>query len=272
MNGGVCSVCTTVCRAANVRRQRSGMFQITVSVDNAHADWLYSVDEIIGNKLKNCIAVSALKISGKRLYCSFGCEMSSRAQMLNAVKEYLVELFGVVAKFDYIKRHLMIGLPPANYELLIHTLVAFDRENEHKLLNKLIVVQDGMALDGMYNFRLTEIKERWLEICNLTRNNGAYLYDDETYNELLRFLISAVNPKINKLTVCERNGKYRLTGLLKNSVLDFDVSNSTELMYYIIDLAPLELIIDGCISNREVTKRLIGIFDAKTLNTIKKKN
>ncbi len=247
------------------------MFQITISVDVDKADWLYSVDEVIKNKLQNCYAVSALNTHGRRVYCSFGCENESKSQMLGAVKEGLVEMFGVVAKFDFIKRNLMISLPQTNYELLLHTLVAFDRENEHKLLNKIVRVEDDMTLDGIFNFKLGELKERWLEICNLTRNNGAYLYDDETYNELLRFLISAVNPKINKLTIMEKEGQYRLTGNLKNSVIDLVVLNSSELMYYLIDLAPLELVIDGRISNRELSKRLVGIFDAKTLNTVKNK-
>ena len=231
------------------------MYQITVSVDSAKAEWLYSIDDVIRNKLSDCFAVSALDISGRRLYYSFGCEAQSKARMLAVIKECLVDMYGVVCKFDFIKRNLSINLPQMNYELLLHTLVAFDRENERKLLNKIVHVEDGMTI----------------EICNLTRNNGAYLYDDETYNELLRFLISAVNPKINKLTVCETEGKYRLTGSLKNSVLDLDVGNSSELMYCLVDLAPLELVIDGRISNRELSKRLIGIFDAKTLNTIKNK-
>lgn len=247
------------------------MFQITLSVDNSRADWLYSLDDVIGNKLNHCIAVSALNVSGRRLYCSFGCESGTRALLIDALNECLVEMFGVVGKFDFIKRNLMLGLPQPNFELLLHTLVAFDRENEHKLLKKLVSVEDGMALDGFFNFRLGELKERWLEICKLTRNNGAYLYDDETYNELLRFLISAVNPKINKLTVCEKEGKYRLTGSLKNSVLDLDIRSSAELMYYLIDLAPLELVIDGGISNRELSRRLVGIFDAKMSDTVNNK-
>ena len=69
----------------------------------------------------------------------------------------------------------------------------------------------------------------------------------------------------------EKEGQYRLTGNLKNSVIDLVVLNSSELMYYLIDLAPLELVIDGRISNRELSKRLVGIFDAKTLNTVKNK-
>lgn len=247
------------------------MYQITVSVDSAKTDWLYSVDDVIRNKLKDCSAVSALDFTGRRVYCSFGCEQESRTQLISAIKECLVETFGVMSKFDFIKRNLLLSLPPLNYELLLHTLVAFDRENERKLLNKLIRVEDGMTLDGIFNFKLGELKDRWIEICNLTRNNGAYLYDDETYNELLRFLISAVNPKINKLTVKEYEGRYRLTGSLKNSVLDLNLGNSAELMYCLIDLAPLELIIDGGITNRELSKRLEGIFDAKHLNNIKNK-
>lgn len=247
------------------------MYQVTLSVDSKNADWLYSVDEIINNKLCECNAVSAINLSGGRVYCSFGCESEYKQQLISAVKDCLVETFGVVCKFDYIKRNLCINLPKLNYDLLLHTLVAFDRENEHKLLNKIVKVDDGMALDGIFNFKLTELKQRWLEICDLTRNNGAYLYDDETYNELLRFLISAVNPKINKLTVRECNGKYRLTGTLKNSSLDLHICNSSELMYYLVDLAPLELVIDGGISNRELSKRLFGIFDAKSLNSVNNK-
>lgn len=246
------------------------MYQITVSVDSANADWLYSVDDIIGNRLKNCIAVSALNMSGRRLYCSFGCEAHMRSQMIAAVKDYIIEIFGVACKFDYIKRNLTLDLPKLNYEVLLHTLVAFDRENEHKMLNKIIHVEDGMTLDGVYNFKLGELKERWKEICDLTRSNGAYLYDDETYNELLRFLISAINPKINKLTICEKDGKYRLTGSLKNRSLDIFVGSGAELMYYVIDLAPLELVIDGIITNSELYKKLDGIFDVKTLPHIQK--
>lgn len=242
------------------------MYQITISVDNDRADWLYSVDDVIKNKLRTCIAVSALHYTGRRLYCSFGCEHQSRDMMIGAIKEGIVETLGVVGKFDFIKRNLMLGLPKMNYELLLHTLVAFDRENERKLLNGIVRVEDNMTLDGLFNFRLCELKGRWLEICELTRNNGAYLYDDETYNELLRFLIGAVNPKINKLTITEYDGKYRLTGLLNNGAIDLDIPTGSELMYYLVDFAPLELVIDGDISNVELFKRLTGIFDAKTLS------
>ncbi|MCH5155476.1 MAG: hypothetical protein J1F69_02630 [Clostridiales bacterium] len=247
------------------------MYQITISVDYNRADWLYSVDDVIKNKLQSCFAVSALRTSGRRLYCSFGCEAQSREKMLDAIKSGLIETFGVVGKYDFIKSNLSLGLSKTNYDLLLHTLVAFDRENEYKLLDKIINVEDNMTLDGIFNFKLYELKERWIEICNLTRSNGAYLYDDETYIELLRFLISAVNPKVNKLTVREVNGSYSLSGSLKNSVINIAAKTSAELMYYLIDLAPLELIIDGGLSNSELSKRLIGIFDAKTLDTVKNK-
>ncbi len=247
------------------------MFQITVSVDGSKADWLYSVEDIIKNKLGTCSAVTALHMSGSRLYCGFGCEPEFRVQMCSVIKDCLIEMFAVVTKFDYIKRNLSICLPSLRYEILLRTLVAFDRENEHKILSDVIAVEDGMALDGIFNFKLGELKERWLEICRLTISNGAYLNDDDTYNELLRFLISAVNPKINKLTVCERDGKYRLTGNLKNSLLDVNAGDSMELMYYLIDLAPLELVIDGGITNSELFGRLTGIFDAKMSNSRKNK-
>ena len=248
------------------------MYQLTVSVNERYADWLYSIEDIMKNKLESCSAVAAVDRLGKRYYCCFGCEDNSRDLMIDAVKECLVEMYAVVIKFDFIKRNLNINLSELRYEMLLHTLVAFDRENEHKLLRKKLTVTDGMALDGVFDFMLGELKERWLEICNLTKVNGMYLHDDETYNELLRFLISAVNPKINKLTVYEDDGKYRLRGTLKNDKLDIGSLDFAELMYCLIDLAPLELIIAGGISNKEVSGRLIGIFDAKTSDKVENKS
>ncbi len=247
------------------------MFQLTVSVDDAKADWLYSVEDVMKNKLNSCSAVSAVSHVGRRIYCVFACEPSEKTSMLSALKEGLIEMYAVFIKFDYIKRNLFLELPQLRYEILLRTLVAFDRENERKMLNKIVRVEDGMSLDGYFNFRLGELKERWLEICKLTKSNGMYLYDDETYNELLRFLISAVNPKINKLTVHETDGKYSLTGALKSGELNLSACDGVQLMYYLIDLAPLELVIDGGITNVELFRRLVGIFDAKTSDARKNK-
>lgn len=247
------------------------MFQLTVSVDESKADWLYSIDDVVKSKLESCSAVSAIYPAGRRLYCSFGCESENRSRMLSAIKDCLIEMYAVYAKFDFIKNNLFLELPSLRYEILLRTLVAFDRENEHKLLDKLLFVSDDMALDGFFNFKLNELKERWLEICRLTKSNGAYLYDDETYNELLRFLISAVNPKINKLTVSETDGNYRLMGALNTGTLELNACDSMQLMYYLIDLAPLELVIEGGISNSELMQRLVGIFDAKHSDARKNK-
>lgn len=246
------------------------MFQITVSVDRDNADWLYSVEDVIKNKLES-FGVCAVYESGRRVYCCFGCENENRVRLVSAVKECLTELFAVVVKFDYIKQNLSLALPQLRYEILLRTLVAFDRENEHKILDSAVDVSDGLALDGLFNFKLTELKERWTEICALTKSNCAYLHDDDTFNELLRFLISAVNPKIKKLTVCERDGNYRLTGNFKSGPLELNARDSLELMYYLIDLAPLEVEIDGILSNGELKRRLIGIFDAKLCNNCKNK-
>ncbi len=251
--------------------RESFMFQLTVSVDERRAEWLYSIEDIIRNKLNSCHAVVALKEQGKRVFCSFGCEAENRSKLIVAVRDCLVEMYAVVAKFDFIKQNLALALAPARYDILLHTLVAFDRENEHKLLRKLVRVEDGIALDGFFNFRMGELKERWLEICRLTKSNGSYLRDDDMYNELLRFLISAVNPKVNKLVVRENSGAYNLSGALKNGSLDITAVDASELMYYLIDLAPLELVIDGGITNSELSQRLVGIFDAKSCDSCKNK-
>lgn len=242
------------------------MFQLTISVDEQNSNWIYSIDEIIKSRLNNCNAVSAVSRIGKRVYCVFGCEKETKRIMIGLIKECIIETFEVFAKYDFIKSNLSISLSQLRYEILLRTLVAFDRENERKLLNRIVKIKEGMTLDGYFNFLLTELKERWLEICKLTQSNKDYLFDDDTYNELVRFLISAINPKIKKVTVFESNNKYCISGYTDGGELFLSASDGIQLMYYLIDLAPLELVIDGKLSNGDLFRRIVGIFDAKTID------
>ena len=151
----------------------------------------------------------------------------------------------------------------STYRLLLHTLVAFDRECERELLFSIVKVTQTISLDGLFDFRLSELKKRWDEIRALIVSNASFLHDELTLNELLRFLVSAIDPKIMKLELKQQGDEFLLTGVHNNSEFKLVTKGGDNLMLYLIDLAPIELEICGELFDNKLYCRLVEVFDAK---------
>lgn len=239
------------------------MFQLNLSLANENLGWFYSVSEVLEYRIKRVGAVMAYTTNSHRTVIHFACENENKDILIEAVKSTIVDMFANICKLDYISKRLSItGLSDSANRLLWHTLVAFDRESEQSLIENAFEVEDGLALDGVFHFRLTELKNRWKEICSLTKDNSYFLADEPTYFELLRFLISAVNPKVKALTLRQEGNKYIVTGMSESEGIKLTLSKD-ELVFYLVDFAPLELILLGEFSDSDLKTKLQLLFDAK---------
>lgn len=193
----------------------------------------------------------------------FACENANKDLLSKALKETIVDMFSHICKMEYISSRLSIsGLSANSNKLLWHTLVAFDRESEQSLIDAAFEIEDGMAIDGIYRFKLGELRNRWKEICDLTKENAFFLVDESTFFELLRFLISAVNPKVPTLTLKQEDNKYIVTGMSEEKGLKLVLSKE-ELVFYLVDFAPIELVLIGEFSDKSLKSQLQMLFDAK---------
>jgi hypothetical protein len=80
-------------------------------------------------------------------------------------------------------------------------LLAFDRDTD-RVIAKEIVKQTHTAavlhLDSLYDFCLDILKSRWDEVCLLANENIGYLVCQKTFMELLQFLISNIDCKMDE--------------------------------------------------------------------------
>lgn len=239
------------------------MFQLNISLANENLGWFYSVSDVLEYRIKAADAVMAYSTNALRTGIHFACENSKRDTLLKALKGTFVDMYSHICKLEYISSRLSIaGLSDNANRLLWHTLVAFDRENEQALIENAFEIEEGITLDGIYRFKLRELRDRWNEICTLTKENSFFLVDEPTYFELLRFLISAVNPKVRSLTLRQEGNDYIVTGMSEENGLKLVLSKE-ELVYYLVDFAPLELVLYGEFSDAALKNQLQLLFDAK---------
>lgn len=242
------------------------MFQFCFSIDLEHKKWFDATEEVFAIKIKKAGGIYACSADKHRFTVCVACEGGNKAKLLGILKSCFIDMYATVVKYDYLKNNVKLPIERKSYNLLLHTLVAFDRENERELLTEQIRPINGMALDGIFNFKLKELRDRWNEIATLANENGAYLIDEDTLNELIRFLISAVSPKIDELEISQSDNKYNISSKIPNREFEYNVIDTEQLLLYLIDVAPLELRLSGDFTDKHLCDKLVCIFDAKRVN------
>lgn len=239
------------------------MFQFGFSIANEYENWYRTIEEVFAIKVKKTGGLYAEVKRNERIFIAVACESQYKSRLMAIMKNCFTDMFATVVKHNYLKKRIRLPIDKGSYNLLLHTLVAFDRENERQLIENALPIIDGISLDGIFHFRLNELKKRWDEIASLAMENAAYLIDEDTLNELIRFLISAVSPKIMRLDICQQDNNYNISGHLPESDFEYSIMGTEQLLLYLIDIAPLELHLNGTFTDKRLYEQLIRIFDAK---------
>ena len=154
-----------------------------------------------------------------------------------------------------------LGLMEEENEMLLRTLVAFDRERDELCIRSKLRAErtENFSIDGFFDFRLGELRKRWARLKNVTRENAPLLADPDTFNVVLRFLLSAVTPEANvaEVTKMGPDDFLLITGGAERRL------SGKELIYNLIDVAPMSVDVKSELDG-EISDRIYGIFDVKT--------
>ena len=238
------------------------MYETIISVNNAHIGWLEElnlrISEDLGGK-----AVTACSVKKDFAFLCVGADGKRSVLVRKCLENAISALILGTLKYEYVDKNLGgVRLPVASRKLLCHALAGFDRETEEEIVREILTVGKTFSLDGFYRFRMGELISRWSEICKLAKEHGAYLSDEDTMNELLRFLIDASRTK-SRAEVFRLGGKYRLVEYLRDGSSGEAVFDAfDDLLCRLIDLAPSETILNG-FDYDATFKTLNTIFDAK---------
>ena len=111
---------------------------------------------------------------GSCLLCQ-GSE-TSLAQMRQIANEHLSDVFAIGYKYEFFKNHLALPLlSKQDRELLYAGLVSADYKEDKRYALRRVQFLKDCSLDGVYRFRLGELRVRWGEIVEYIPNDfGKY--------------------------------------------------------------------------------------------------
>lgn len=121
--------------------------------------------------------------------------------IVQKIKNFISDTIFNYYKYSYLLKHLN-NFDDELTKLLLNALVNYDIENEREDVFSKLEFGKDLVLTSFVNFKLKNLKQKWFEMCSLTNENEEIINDEKIYINLLKFLLSKSENKID-LIKCE---------------------------------------------------------------------
>ena len=78
------------------------------------------------------------------------------------------------------------------FSALINALVNFDSQSDYKVVRYKFVFGKEINIYSFYMFKLYDLREKWSQLVDVTNQNSAFLGVDESYIDIIRFLVDGI--------------------------------------------------------------------------------
>lgn len=111
------------------------------------------------------------------------------AELLDKIAEIIV----VNYKYSFFKNNVKVsGLSSGENEILLASLIAADFDDDKRYTYDRIKLNENIAIDGIYNFRLSKLKQKWEDIISYIPN----VFINSQLKEFISYLIENKSKKI----------------------------------------------------------------------------
>lgn len=188
------------------------MYESTLNIEKKNSHLLSYVKSQLRPYLNDIDAISTELEDSTRNYYSLACADTYRFQVRRCISVAVTQALSLGYKNIYFRQLLDIKGASFYQNVLVNTICIFDNEYDKQFISRVIEPDQTICLDGYYNFRMSTIKRKWLEISKLVSDNDFILTDDDLIVEFLQYLLESMICKEEKLSVSLDKDRFILFG------------------------------------------------------------
>ena len=234
------------------------MYQITFGTDISKNTWIESLHAIVGDTVKNNGGIMVVNNQNGRSSLSVALN-SAHKKMKSILKEKVIDMYLTTVKEEYLYQKIK------NYssnefliKIYIKILQAFNTVEESNILFEKVELFPNTALDGVYEFRLNKLKEKWNELVGLSIENKDLIQEDSSFTMLLKYMISCLPSKTDSVSIDYDGNNYILSTDNGNKV----AKTKEAVIINLIELAPCKIFLSKNAGNTKLDESIFSIFDA----------
>lgn len=223
------------------------MWEFCICFDN-EIDSQDFVDKILGH-IKECkgIVVSVFMDEVYKVLVAVPSEVKDK------MSKFLQEKLAEIVLTNYKKRYILNRLnfektPSTNMKVFLQALICFDSDIDKQIIVEQMKLTKNFYFKSFIDFKLKILKNKWQELVTLANDNIMYLISDDSFVELIKFLISNLEHRCYAVNIFSKRGCYLICDLEGKIINDFLIEKNivyddNKLLTTLIALNPEKIII-----------------------------
>ncbi len=145
------------------------------------------------------------------IHIVIACDEVEKSRLFYYVKSYIVEAICSYFKIEFLRKNLKIQLKnKVSISAFEKALQYFDKETDRYLVEKYLCFNKNIFLESFFEFKLKVLKSKWLELTKIANENSSYLLTEDTFIELLKFLIDNLEIGYDTINIISDVDGYKL--------------------------------------------------------------
>ena len=185
------------------------MWEFCISVDGSKREILNFILQKLEGEIKDCNGVLTYLNKGQSVDVLIACNKFEKNRILMLIQEIISEVICYYYKKDFLIRNLQVNIvDDISKKAFICALLYFDNETDIYIVNKYLELSKKMNIESFFNFRLISLKQKWQELVEIANQNEIYLYKDDTFLELIKFLVDNIEVKNDVVNIMPLDTSY----------------------------------------------------------------
>ncbi|MBE5743889.1 MAG: hypothetical protein E7358_04145 [Clostridiales bacterium] len=178
------------------------MSQIKITESAKKSNNIIYIYEMLSLIIKQLGCIEELRGGKNRYELILDVPSSYKDLLLFEIEDKIADVISVNYKYTFFKKHVNLsGLNGLEKELLLTALIAADIDEDKKYVIKKLKNFQEYALDGIFNFRMKALKEKWNDILG-------YIPPGFQSLELKDFIIYLIKDKMGKRVYFDEGSVY----------------------------------------------------------------
>ena len=236
------------------------MWEITIKCSIEHQAHLDYVEDMLVARFRDKIIIGR--------YNNFICGMSiaTKDQYKKHIWEYLrrllCDVFCKAYKTEFLEQNItFVSSNSPYFDAFIKVYTYFDLELEYSIAYKLIDYMSVVHLESYFAFRLSCLKNKWQDLCDITNNNSSAFLASDSFLSLLKFLVSNLDIKNSCVIVSVRDGCLSYIDTNNKQVV-VPLGDQMTTICTLIELSPLKIVIHNK-QNTNLEHLIVQLFDKR---------
>ena len=223
------------------------MFEFSIALNENNANFAKKLFKEIKESVTMIGGVVTSYCENEKVYIIVACDEIERERISFFICDAIAELISTKFKMQFINKNLHLPISnKTSLDALKKALVAFDRETDKYIITHNLRLNKNFFVESFYEFKLKQLRLKWFELIKLANENSSYLLCNDTFIDLLKFLIDNIEISNELINVVKNENGFKICDANFNEIENDDAdeqinNNEAFLITSLITLSPKKI-------------------------------